>query len=124
MQASTNTPGKPMRSSHVTAQSKRAHVHAFKTSSQTMTAYCKSHGIPISTFSSWVSKYGPAKKGSEAFIPAQISSTLSTHQSAPVPQKAIATHVIEIHRGDLKVVLPAQDIVMALEIIKGVLLCN
>ena len=124
MQASTNIPGRPKGPSHFTAQGKRSHVHAFKTSSQTMTAYCKRHGIPISTFSSWVSKYGPVKKGAEEFIPAQVSSALSAQKSMPVTQKTMTTQVIEIYRGDLKVVLPVFDVLMAIEIIKGVLLCN
>ena len=120
MLASRNTLGTPKGRIHLMVQDKRSHVHAFKTSSQTMTDYCKRHDIPISTFSHWVSKYG--KKVAEAFIPAQVPSTLSS-QKAPVNQKA-AAHVIEIHHGDLKAVLPMMDVVMAVEIIRGVFSCN
>ena len=61
MQASINISSTRKKWSHLAEQSKRSHVDAFKSGNQTMTDYCKSHSIPISTFSNWVSKYGKKK---------------------------------------------------------------
>jgi len=87
-----------------------------------MTAYCEAHGIPLSTFSTWVTKY--SKKQGSAFVPVQVKNEPSP-QAALKDQTNTQTQHIEIHRGDLKVVLPVtNDVSMAIEIIKGVFACN
>lgn len=111
---------KKKRSSPATTQSKRRHVQSFESSNKTMTAYCKEHEIAISTFSTWVSKYGVKDDG--VFLPIQ------THKPIPTSASMIETQQpahIEIHRGELKVILPIlSDAKVAIEIIKGVLSCN
>ena len=114
-------PEKPKRQIQFTTQTRRTYVQSFESSNKTMTAYCEEHGIPISTFSAWVTKYG--KRQQAGFVPVQVQGAMSA-QKTPVNQKTIATQVIEIHRGDLKVVLPMIDVTMAVEIIKEVLLCS
>ena len=59
------------------------------------------------------------KKIAEAFIPAHVSKALSSQNSMPMSEKALTTQAIEIHRRDLKVLLPTRDVLMAVEIIKG-----
>jgi len=113
----TDTPGRQIK---LTAQARRSHVFAFEASKLSMSAYCEKHGIPISTLSTWVTKYGKTQKA--AFVPAQVKSNpLPTIPNKPHPTQ---TRAIEIHRGDLRVVLPIIDVAMTVEIIKGVLACN
>lgn len=105
-----------------TVQARRSHVNAFELGTQTMTAYCKQHRIPISTFSAWVTKYG--KNQRSGFSPVQLQSE-APPQPTPNRQKASQLHPIEINRGDLKIILPViSDVRTAIEIIKGVLACN
>ena len=108
------------RSSPVTTQTKRFHVQSFESSNKTMTAYCEEHEIAISTFSAWVSKYGVKDDG--VFVPIQTHEPISASASTIETQQP--AH-IEIHRGELKVILPIlSDAKVAIEIIKGVFSCN
>lgn len=110
----------PGRQIKFSIQSRRSHVNAFEASKLSMSDYCKKHGIPISTLSTWVTRYGKTQKAS--FVPAQVNSI----QSATISGKPHPTQVraIEIYRKDVKVVLPIVDVAMTIEIVKGVLACN
>lgn len=115
-------PDKARRRIQFTVQARCSHVNAFKSGTQTMTAYCKQHNIPISTFSTWVTKYG--KNQQSGFSPVQVQSE-PPPQPIPNREKASQLQPIEITRGDLKVILPViSDVRTAIEIIKGVLACN
>lgn len=113
-------PSPPRRQHKLTAQARRSHVFAFESGKLSMSAYCEKHGIPISTLSTWVTKYGKTQKA--AFMPVQVKDNpppVISPKAHPTQTKAI-----EIHRGDLKIVLPMVDVAMTVEIIKGVLACN
>lgn len=115
-------PDKPKRPVYFTAQAKRSHVNAFESTGKTMTSYCEVHGIPLSTFSTWITRYG--KKQPTAFVPVQVKNDPPPKAESKAPTQIRAPH-IEIHRGDLKVVLPVMsDVSMAIQIIKGVFACN
>ena len=108
------------RSNPATLKLKRFHVQSFESSNKTMTAYCEEHKIAISTFSAWVSQYG--QKEAEGFVPIQTPDPISTSASTLGTQQSAR---IEIHRGELKVVLPLlSDAQVSIEIIRGILLCN
>ena len=113
-------PDKTKRPAHFSAQAKRSHVNAFESSRKTMTAYCEAHNIPLSTFSAWVTKY--SKKQQAAFVPIAVQ---NNPPSQAASKKQTSTQYIEIHRGDLKVLLPvSNDVRMVTEIIKGMLACS
>ena len=58
----------------------------------------------------------------EGFVPIQTPDPISTSASTLGTQQSAR---IEIHRGDLKVVLPLlSDAQVSIEIIRGILLCN
>ena len=106
----------------LTTQAKRSHVENFERSDQTMSTYCRAHGIAISTFSTWVAKYGV--KEPPSFVPVQVCD--EPEESIRITQQAptCLTH-IEIHRGELKIVFPVMsDIALTIEIIKGIFTCN
>ena len=44
-----------------TAQARRAHVRAYQSSGESMIAYCDKHHLALSTFKTWVTKYGEKK---------------------------------------------------------------
>lgn len=113
---------KPIRQANLTTQSRRSHVNAFELGAQTMTSYCKTHSIPISTFSAWVTKYG--KKQKSAFAPVQVKSSQSQMLIAK-QHKERSRQVIEIHRGNLRIMIPTMlNTSITIEIIKGMIECN
>ena len=110
----------PTRQIQFTAQSRRAHVTAFENSNQTMTGYCLQNGLLLPTFSGWVARYGRKKQA--AFVPIKIQ-THSESKENNVIKKPFQK--IEIHRGDVKVILPENnDLKIVIELIKAVMSCN
>ena len=113
----TKTTLNPIKKIQFTSQSRRAHVTAFENSQQTMTGYCLQNGLLLSTFSSWVAKYGSNKK--RGFIPI----TVQAHSAVKEIKKPMQR--IEIHRGDVKVILPEiNDFEAVVNLIKVVMQCN
>jgi transposase-like protein len=109
----------PMMRMEINAQARRAHVRAFESGADTMARYCELHGLTITTFKNWVSRYSDNQK--PAFIPININ---RNNQIEKIDIKKPLQR-IEIHRGDIKVILPEiNDLETVLNLIKVVMSCN
>ena len=100
---------------YFTAQARRAHVRAYQVSGETMIAYCEKNHLSLSTFKTWVSKYGE-KKVPAAFIPITVPVKTQTNELKKLP----AAQRLEIIAGGLKIYLPEiNDIDVVIKLIKG-----
>lgn len=97
-----------------TGQMRRAHVRAYQISGESMIAYCGKHHLALSTFKSWVTKYG------EKIIPASfVPMTLASKNSDETKKVKLLPH-IEIHTGDIKIVVHnATDTETLIQLIRG-----
>lgn len=84
----------------LTAQARRAHVRAYQADGESMIAYCDKHRLALSTFKSWVTKYGE-KKIPAAFVPIVASKNISAEIS-----KSKALQLVEIHIDNIKIIFP------------------
>lgn len=101
------------------AQARRAHVRAFESGTDTMVRYCELHRLALSTFKNWVPRYGEKEK--PAFIPININ---RNNQIEKIEIKKQSQR-IEIHRGDVKVILPEiNDLEIVINLIKVMMSCN
>lgn len=100
---------------YFTTQDKRVHVRTYQSSNESMIAYCDKHQLALSTFKSWVKKYGE-KKMPAAFVPILASK----HTSADI--KSIKSlQRVEIYAGDIKVIFPElSDTEMLITLIRGI----
>lgn len=85
----------------LSAQARRVHVKAYQVSGESIIAYCEKHHLALSTFKSWVRKYGE-KKISPAFIPVIRKTTDKTEEAAPIHCQF---RNVEIHLNGIKVVI-------------------
>src|SRR3990167_4038174 len=109
----------PMMRMEMNAQARRAHVRAFESGTDTMVKYCEAHSLPLSTFKNWVPRYGNKQKS--AFIPINVN---RDNQIEKIDVKKPSQR-IEIHRGDVKVILPEiNDLETVINLIKVVFSCN
>lgn len=103
----------------LTTEMRHAHVNAFKQCGLTMTAYCKQHNLKISAFSNWNARY--SKKKNATFLPVQLRATPALKKSEGEP----SLQRLEIHKGDLKIILPLANNVEAMtNLVKMVISCN
>ena len=118
------------RSKKHTVQQRQEHVQRYLRSGRTMSAYCNSQQIPISTFSTWVSNH--TQRENSAFVPAQVRKNINQKtRTDETPSKSLQCtsapasplHRIEIQRNDCKVLLEV-DHRTVVEFLKGALLCN
>ena len=98
-----------------TAQARRAHVRAYQSSGQSMIMYCDKHHLALSTFKTWVTKYG------EKLIPAQfVPMTLASKNPNDAFKKTKSLSKIEIHAGDIKIVISeVANVETLIQLIKG-----
>jgi hypothetical protein len=84
-----------------------------------MTAYCKQHDLKISAFSNWNARY--TKKKNATFLPIQLSAAPALKKS----EGELSLQRLEIHKGDLKIILPVANNVEAMaNLVKWVISCN
>ncbi len=100
--------------SRLTNKEKRTHVQAYLTGKQSRLSYCDTHGLTLSSFKNWITKY--SKQDVSQFVP--VSST-------GCDVKSDTSERIEIYKGGCKIVLiNSSNIQIILGILRGVLLCN
>lgn len=98
----------------LTAQARRAHVRAYQADGESMIAYCDKHRLALSTFKSWVTKYGE-KKIPAAFVPIVASKSISAEIS-----KSKALQLVEIHINNIKIIFPEiSDTETLIQLIRG-----
>lgn len=97
-----------------TAQARRAHVREYQASNESMIAYCDKHHLSLSTFKTWVTKYGE-KKIPAAFVPIVASKNISAEIS-----KSKALPLVEIHVNNIKIIFPEiSDTEVLIQLIRG-----
>lgn len=103
-----------------TAQARRAHVREYQTSGESMIVYCDKHHLALSTFKTWVTKYGEKK------IPAQFVPIATTLKNSPTEiNEAKSLSRVEIHKGDIKIVVfDTTKIETLIQLIKGLSYAN
>lgn len=82
-----------------TVQARRVHVRSYQTSGESMIAYCNKHQLALSTFKTWVTKYGE-KKVPAAFVPMVVASKNLPMEIA----KTKSLQGVEIHVCDIKII--------------------
>ncbi len=102
------------------AQARRAHVRAYQSSTESMIVYCDKHHLTLSTFKTWVTKYGEKK------IPAQfIPITTAPKNSLTEISEAKSLSRVEIHKSDIKIVVfDTTNIDTLIQLIKGLSYAN
>ena len=107
------------------SSAKQAHVREFTASGQPMSAYCRAHSLPLSSFSKWVRQTDTHQLA--GFKPVTLSGPSAAGLS-PVPVPASATNslrMIELQRGDVVVRLPmAANLSEVLHLVRGILSCD
>ena len=103
-----------------TAQARRAHVREYQASDESMIVYCDKHHLALSTFKTWVTKYGEKK------IPAQFVPMLITPKNTtPAISKTKSLLCCEIHTGDVKIIFSEiSDIETFIQFIQGLSRAN
>ena len=103
-----------------TRQARRAHVHAYQTSGESMVAYVARYQLVLSTFKGWVTRYG------EKVIPAQfVPVTVSDKNGNKEICKILSPKCVEIHTGDIKIIFPEAPAIEALiQLIRGLIHAN
>src|SRR3990167_6521331 len=98
-----------------TAQARRAHVRSYQASGESMIVYCEKHHLALSTFKTWVTKYG------EKVIPAQfVPMTLASKNPNDTLKKTKSLSQIEIHAGNIKIVISeVPNVETLIQLIKG-----
>lgn len=98
-----------------TSQARRAHVRQYQTSGESMIAYCDKHHLALSTFKTWVTKYGE-KKIPAQFVPIVVSPKNTTSESS----KTKSLQYVEIHTGNIKIIFPeVSNIETLIQFIRG-----
>ena len=98
-----------------TAQARRAHVREYQMSGESMIVYCDKRHLALSTFKTWVTKYGE-KKVPAQFVPMVIASRNTSSEIS----KTKSLLCCEIHTGAIKVVLPEiTNIETLIQLIRG-----
>lgn len=103
-----------------TAQARRAHVREYQMSGESMIVYCDKRHLALSTFKTWVTKYGERK------IPARfVPITTAPKNSLEKTSGTISLSRIEIHKGDIKIVVSeVTSIETLIHLIKGLSYAN
>lgn len=100
---------------YFTAQARRAHVREYQFSGKSMIVYCDQHHLALSTFKTWVTKYGE-KKIPAQFVPMVVASKNSISEMS----KTRSLQRVEIHIGDIKIIFPeTSDIEILIQFIRG-----
>lgn len=98
-----------------TAQARRAHVREYQSSGESMIVYCDKHHLSLSTFKTWVTKYGE-KKVPAQFVPMVIASKNIT----PATSQTKSLLCCEIHTDNIKIIFPeVSDIETLIQFIRG-----
>lgn len=110
----TTIPTSTTKNLRLSESEKRAHVRAYVKSNLSREAYCEEHGLKISSFRNWTTRYRPKRMSD--FVPVVAT-----------PQAKVAHKLshITIFKGDCKVALnDISSVKLIVEIIKGVFACN
>lgn len=98
-----------------TAQARRAHVCEYQSSGEPMIAYCDKRHLALSTFKTWVKKYGEKK------IPARfVPMVVAPKNTMPEAGKAKLLQCVEIHTHNIKIIFKeVSDIETLIPFIRG-----
>ena len=99
-----------------TAQARRAHVREYQSANESMIMYCDKHHLALSTFKTWVTKYGEKKIPTE-FVPVIVTPKNLDKEARKI--KLLSR--IEIHISDIKIIFPEMvDVETLIQLIGGI----